>query len=60
MSEAYPADESPTTFTPGETEPEEWIRENRDLIEWEANSDASDAWVFQAFLDSLESEDSDG
>jgi len=56
--------EMPTTFDPEEDEPEDWIRENRELIEREANSDAPDAWVFQRFLDSIDedgpAEDTDG
>ncbi|WP_459191788.1 hypothetical protein [Halosimplex sp. J119] len=46
-------------FVPGETDPEQWIREHRDLIEREANSDAPDAWVFQSFLDSIDEDDGD-
>ena len=46
-------------FVPGETDIEQWIRDHRELIEREANSDAPDAWVFQSFLDSIDEDDND-
>ncbi|QLH82428.1 hypothetical protein [Halosimplex pelagicum] len=46
-------------FVPGETDIDQWIRDHRDLIEREANSDAPDAWVFQSFLDSIDEDDDD-
>jgi hypothetical protein len=46
-------------FIPGETDIEQWIRDHRELIEREANSDAPDAWVFQSFLDSIDEDDND-
>ena len=45
---------STTEFVMGETDPDEWIRENREALEFEANSDAPDAWVFQRLLNSIE------
>ena len=45
---------STTEFVIGETDPDEWIRENREALEFEANSDAPDAWVFQRLLNSIE------
>lgn len=42
-------------FDPEEDDPDEWLQEHRDMLEFEANSDAPDAWVFQQFLDHIES-----
>ncbi|QLH77421.1 hypothetical protein HZS55_08985 [Halosimplex rubrum] len=46
-------------FVPGETDIDQWIRDHRELIEREANSDAPDAWVFQSFLDSIDDGEDD-
>lgn len=43
---------------PQETD-ENWIRENREQIEREAESDAPDAWVFERLLQSLDEDDSE-
>jgi hypothetical protein len=46
--------ELPTEFVMGETDPDEWIRENYAFCEREANSDGPHAWVFQRFIDSVD------
>lgn len=50
-------DDGPTEFVPGESDPEEWIQENRAYIERIADSDAPDAWVAQRVLDSVDEDE---
>lgn len=38
----------------------EWLRENRDRIEREAESEAPDAWVFERLLQWLDSDEEGG
>jgi hypothetical protein len=47
-------DDGPTEFVPGETDPNQWIRENREYVERIANSDAPCDWVAQRLLDSVD------
>lgn len=42
------------SFDPETDDPDEWLREHRAMLEFEANSDAPDAWVFQRLLDSID------
>lgn len=68
MSDAETTDSDNVSFPRPDTGDErdgetfrEWLRENRDWIEMEAESDAPDAWVFdrlRQFLDSVEDGDS--
>jgi len=46
-----------TEFIPGETDPEDWIRENYEGLKHEAESEAPDAWVFQRLIDSVDEPD---
>lgn len=46
-------------FDPDEDNVDEWLEAHRDALEYEANSDAPDAWVFEralAYVDSVDGE----
>lgn len=47
-------DDGPTRFDPDEDDADEWIEDNREYLEREADSDAPHAWVAQRLLDSVE------
>jgi|GEM_PF-5487198 len=42
-------------FDPDEDDVDEWLRDHRDALEFEAESDAPDAWVFERYLNYVES-----
>jgi len=47
-------------FDPETDDPDEWLDEHREMLEFEAESDGPHAWVFQRLLDSIDDADSSG
>lgn len=58
MSVQHPYDVEP--FDPETDEPIAWLERHRDALEYEADSDAEDAWVFERALAYLDAESGEG
>lgn len=56
MSQQQPAPYDFEPFDPEEDDVLEWLDRHRDALEYEANSDAPDAWVFERALAYVEAE----